>query len=113
MAEGKPKRKRGRPLKGNAPMSPAERQRRRRQRLIEAARLGFLVRVYAERMAGRLEMAGEQIQELTIALQEKDRPAYPGLVTKVEFSIKVLRENLTLLQEALPSDRKRSAPRVS
>ena len=45
MAEGKPKPKRGRPLKGNAPMSPAERQRRRRQRLIEAARLGFLVRV--------------------------------------------------------------------
>jgi hypothetical protein len=40
-------------------MSPAERQRRRRQRLIEAARLGFLVRVYAEWMAGRLEMAGE------------------------------------------------------
>ena len=102
MAEGKPKRKRGRPLKGNAPMSPAERQRRRRQRLIEAARLGFLVRLYSEWMAERLEMAGEQIQELTIALQEKDRPAYPGLVTKVEFSIKVLRENLTLLQEALP-----------
>ena len=62
MAESKPKRKRGRPLKGNAPMSPAERQRRRRQRLIEAARLGFLVRLYAERMAGRLEMAGKQIQ---------------------------------------------------
>ena len=62
MAEGKPKQKRGRPLKGNAPMSPAERQRRRRQRHIEAAQLGFLVRVYAERMAGRLEMAGEQIQ---------------------------------------------------
>ena len=108
MAEGKPKRTRGRPLKGNAPMSPAERQRRRRQRLIEVARLGFLVRVYAERMAGRLEMAGEQIQELTIALQEKDRPAYPGLVTKIEFSIEVLRKNLTLLQEALPPEGKRS-----
>ena len=87
MAEGKPKQKRGRPLKGNAPMSLAERQRRRRQRHIEAAQLGFLVRVYAERMAGRLEMAGEQIQELTIA-QGKDRPVYPGLVTKIEFSMK-------------------------
>src|SRR5882757_4543810 len=108
MAEGTPKRTRGRPLKGNAPMSPAERQRRRRQRLIEAARLGFLVRVYAERMAGRLEMAGEQIEELTIALQEKDRPAYPGLVSKIEFSIEVLRKNLTLLQEALPPDGERS-----
>lgn len=101
MAEDKPKRKRGRPLKGNAPMSPAERQRRRRQRLIEAAQLGFLVRVYAERMAGRLEMAGEQLQELTIALREKERPAYPGLVAKIEFSIKVVSENL-LLQKALP-----------
>ena len=108
MAESMHKRKRGRPLKGSAPMSPAERQRRRRQRLIEAARLGFLVRVYAERMAGRLEMAGEQIEELTIALQEKDRPAYPGLVSKIEFSIEVLRKNLTLLQEALPPDGERS-----
>ncbi|MER8377196.1 hypothetical protein NKH19_30810 [Mesorhizobium sp. M1338] len=58
--------------------------------------------------AGRLEMAEEQTQELTIALQEKDRPAYPGLVTKIEFSIEVLRENLTLLQKALPPDGKRS-----
>jgi hypothetical protein len=43
MAEGTSRRKRGRPLKGSAPMSPAERQRRRRLRLIEAAQLGFLV----------------------------------------------------------------------
>ena len=85
MAEDTPKRKRGRPLKGDAPMSPAERQRRRRQRLIEAAELGFLVRLYAERMAERIEMIEEQIQELTIALREKDRPAYPGLTSKIEF----------------------------
>ncbi|PBB22487.1 MULTISPECIES: hypothetical protein [unclassified Mesorhizobium] len=108
MADDTPKRKRGRRLKGSAPMSPAERQRRRRQRLIEAAQVGFLVRLYSERMAGRLETAEKQIRELTIALQEKDRPAYPGLVTKIEFSIEVLRENLTLLQEALPPDGKRS-----
>ncbi|MBZ9696477.1 MULTISPECIES: hypothetical protein [unclassified Mesorhizobium] len=59
-------------------------------------------------MAGRLERAEEQIHELTIALQAKDRPAYPGLVAKIEFSIEVLRENLTLLQKALPPDGKRS-----
>ncbi len=102
MTEDKPKRKRGRPLKSDAPMSPAERQRRRRLRLIEAARLGTLVHIYADRMADRLDMAEGQIQELRSALREKDRPAYPGLVLKIDFSIKVLRNNLTLLQQTLP-----------
>lgn len=102
MTEDQPKRKRGRPLKGAAPMSPAERQRRRRLRLIEAARLGALVHIYADRMADRLEMAEGQIQELRSALREQDRPACPGLVSQIDFSIKVLRNNLTLLQQTLP-----------
>lgn len=106
MTADKPKRKRGRPLKGDAPMSPAERQRRRRLRLIEAARLGTLVHIYAKRMAYRLDMAEEQIQELKSALQEKGHQAHPGLVLKIDFSIEVLRSNLQLLQQALP-------PRVS
>lgn len=105
MTGDKPKRKRGRPLKGDAPMSPAERQRRRRLRLIEAARLGTLVHIYADRMAYRLDMAEEQIQELRSALREKDRPACPGLVLKIDFSIKFLRNNLTLLQQTLPPRR--------
>ncbi len=68
MTEDKPKRKRGRPLEGEAPMSLAESQRRRPLRLIEAARLGTLVRIYADRMAYRLDMAEGQIQELRSAL---------------------------------------------
>ena len=108
MTEDKPKRKRGRPLKGDAPMSPAERQRRRRLRLIEAARLGALVHIYADRMADRLDMAEGQIQELRSALREKDRAAYPGLVLKIDFSIEVLRNNLTLLQQTLPPEKRAS-----
>lgn len=102
MADDKLKRKRGRPLKGGAPMSPAERQRRRRLRLIEAAQLGALVHVYADRMADRLDMAEEQIHELRDALREKNRIAYPGMVSKIGFSIEILRNNLKLLQQTLP-----------
>ena len=78
ITEDKPKRKRGRPLKGDAPMSPAERQRRRRLRLIKAARLGTLVHIYADRMADRLEMADGQIQELRSALREQDAQLAPA-----------------------------------
>jgi hypothetical protein len=100
MADGK--RKRGRPLKGDAPMSPAERQRRRRLRLIEAARQGTLVGIYAGRLADRLEMAEEQAQKLQAALREGNRDAYGDLVMQIAFSMKVLRQNLTYLQGALP-----------
>jgi hypothetical protein len=101
MADDKPKRKRGRPFKGGAPMSPAERQRLR-PRLIEAAKLGTLVHNYADRMADRLDMAEEQIHELRDAPLEKHRSAYPGLVSKIDFSIEILRKNLKLLQQTLP-----------
>jgi hypothetical protein len=88
MADGK--RKRGRPLKDDAPMSPAECQRRRRRRLIEAERQGTLVRIYTERLADRLEMAEEPAQELRAALREGNRDAYGGLVMQIAVSMKVL-----------------------
>jgi hypothetical protein len=83
-------------------MSPAERQRRRRQRLIEAARQGTLVRIYAGRVADRLVMAEAQAQELEAALREGNCDAYGGPVMQIAFSMKVLRQNLTYLQGALP-----------
>ena len=58
--------------------------------------------IYADRIAYRLDMAEKQIQELRSALRENGDPAYPGLALKIEFSIKVLRKNLTLLQQTLP-----------
>lgn len=94
MIKEMPKRKRGRPLSGAAPMTPAERQRRRRKRLIEAAQVGKLTRVYADWMSNRLDMAEEQIRALSDALRQKNSSAYDGLVVQIDFSIRVLRRIL-------------------
>jgi hypothetical protein len=61
-----------------------------------------VVYIYADRMVYRLDMAEEQIQELKNALHAEDRAAYPGLVSRIGSSIKVLRNDLTLLQQTLP-----------
>jgi hypothetical protein len=53
-------------------------------------------------MSDRLDMAEEQIQEFRDAVQANDRGAYPGLVSRIGSSIKVLRNTLTLLQQTLP-----------